>query len=101
MVPDNVSSTDVARYYGDGAKYKSVWDRMNIINKNAKAISAAVEAGQDPFAVPLDDTQTAAKSNKSQGIHGCCDFCSWNSVFCTLHILFLRFVFSSSVRSPC
>ncbi|PVH77945.1 hypothetical protein DL98DRAFT_422919 [Cadophora sp. DSE1049] len=59
---------DVARYYGDGAKYKSVWDRMNIINKNAKAIAAAVDAGQDPFAVPLDDTQTAAKSNKAQDI---------------------------------
>ncbi|KAG4439123.1 hypothetical protein IFR05_005410 [Cadophora sp. M221] len=59
---------DVARYYGDGAKYKSVWDRMNIINKNAKAISAAVDAGQDPFAVPFDDTQTAAKSSKAQDI---------------------------------
>ncbi|KAK0124023.1 hypothetical protein ONS95_009009 [Cadophora gregata] len=59
---------DVARYYGDGAKYKSVWDRMNIINKNAKAIAAAVDAGQDPFTVPLDDTQTTAKSQKAQDI---------------------------------
>ena len=70
VVPDNVSSLDVARYYGDGAKYKSVWDRMNIINKNAKAIAAAVDAGQDPFAVPLDDTQTSAKSSKTKGTHG-------------------------------
>ena len=78
--------TDVARFYGDGAKYKAVWDRMNIISKNAKAIAAAVEAGQDPFAVPLDDTQSAAKP-KAKGIpqllHCFSDF-----VLCTLHILF-------------
>ncbi|CZT53038.1 uncharacterized protein RSE6_14471 [Rhynchosporium secalis] len=59
---------EVGRFYGDGAKYKSVWGRMSVINKNAKAIAAAVEAGQDPFAVPLDDTQTSAKSDKTQEI---------------------------------
>ncbi|CAL3970304.1 unnamed protein product [Diplocarpon coronariae] len=53
---------DVGRFYGDGAKYKSVWDRMKIINKNAEAIAAAVEAGLDPFQVPLVDSMLAVKS---------------------------------------
>ncbi|PMD37335.1 hypothetical protein L207DRAFT_74220 [Hyaloscypha variabilis F] len=47
---------EVGRFYGDGAKYKSVWDRMNIINKNAKLLTDAVEAGRDPFKVELIDT---------------------------------------------
>ncbi|XMA09739.1 hypothetical protein WAI453_002530 [Rhynchosporium graminicola] len=77
---------EVGRFYGDGAKYKSVWGRMSVINKNAKAIAAAVEAGQDPFAVPLDDTQTSAKSDKTQGIHGCCFLGA--PVRCKLQIFF-------------
>ncbi|PBP20182.1 hypothetical protein BUE80_DR009006 [Diplocarpon rosae] len=53
---------DVGRFYGDGAKYKSIWDRMKIINKNAEAIAAALEAGLDPFQVPLVDSMQAVKS---------------------------------------
>lgn len=57
---------------------------MTIINKNAKAISGAVESGGDPFAVRLDDTQSAVKS---KGIHGCCV----TSPLHTTQHLFLRF----------
>ncbi|KAE9364597.1 hypothetical protein N431DRAFT_447767 [Stipitochalara longipes BDJ] len=52
---------EVGRFYGDGAKYKSVWDRMSIINKNAKLLTKAVEAGLDPFKVELIDTTSKAQ----------------------------------------
>ncbi|KAH8654136.1 hypothetical protein BGZ60DRAFT_386768 [Tricladium varicosporioides] len=48
---------EVARFYGDNSVYKSVWDRMNTISKHAKNLTAAVEAGQDPFTVPLIDSK--------------------------------------------
>ncbi|PBP23364.1 hypothetical protein BUE80_DR005982 [Diplocarpon rosae] len=53
---------DVGRFYGDGATYMSIWHRMKIIIKNAEAIAAAVEAGLDPFQVPLVDSGQAVKS---------------------------------------
>lgn len=96
VVPDNVSSLDVARYYGDGAKYKSVWDRLNIINKNAKAIAAAVDAGQDPFAVPLDDTQTSASPPRLKVPTGSC----FSRLLHIAHLLFLRLLISFTL-SPC
>ncbi|KAF4613410.1 hypothetical protein G7Y89_g15477 [Cudoniella acicularis] len=46
---------EVARFYGGGTKYKSVWYRMTQINKHAKLLAAAVEQGNDPHAVELND----------------------------------------------
>jgi hypothetical protein len=60
---------EVGRFYGDGAKYKSVWDRMNIINKNAKLLTKAVEAGLDPFKVELIDATSKAQGNKGNIFH--------------------------------
>ncbi|CZR56747.1 uncharacterized protein PAC_06636 [Phialocephala subalpina] len=69
---------EVGRYYGDGAKYKSVWDRMNQISKNAKVLRDAVDAGLDPFTMELNDAP--AGKSKPQGKHGCTNeplaFCS-------------------------
>ncbi|KAH6666957.1 hypothetical protein B0J14DRAFT_490240 [Halenospora varia] len=48
---------EIARFYGDDSAYKSVWDRMNTMSKHAKNLVAAVEAGQDPFTVPLVDSK--------------------------------------------
>jgi hypothetical protein len=89
-VPDNVFRIDVGRYYGGGAKYKSVWDRMTLINKHAKTLSAAVDAGMDPFDVELNDSE--AKQSKNQG--------SGFGVFlCHLHIS--PFHFPCNCRSAC
>ncbi|TVY62724.1 hypothetical protein LSUE1_G006157 [Lachnellula suecica] len=55
---------EVARFLGGGAKYKTVWDRMNQINKHAKHITAAVNAGQDPSTVEVQD----ASKPKAQDI---------------------------------
>jgi len=46
---------DVARFLGGGAKYKTVWDRMNPYKAHAKLITAAVNAGQDPSTVEIQD----------------------------------------------
>ena len=62
--------SEVGKYYGDNAKYKSVWDRMNIVNKNAKLLTKAVEAGQDPFKVELLDSAQSGIP-KGQGNNGC------------------------------
>lgn len=62
LVPDNTFS-EVGKYYGHGTKYKSVWDRMSQINKNGKVLKAAVEAGQDPFKVPLTSLPSEGKGN--------------------------------------
>jgi hypothetical protein len=58
---------DVGRYYGGGAKYKSVWDRMNLINKNAKSLKAAVDAGLDPITVDLIDAEAGKSKNQGSG----------------------------------
>jgi hypothetical protein len=58
--------TEVGRFYGDGAKYKAVWDRMNIMNKNAKLLMKAVEAGLDPFKVELIDATPKGSGNKAK-----------------------------------
>jgi hypothetical protein len=66
-VPDNIYEIDVGRYYGGGAKYKSVWDRMNLINKNAKSLKAAVDAGLDPITVDLIDAEAGKSKNQGSG----------------------------------
>jgi hypothetical protein len=66
-VPDNIFRIDVGRYYGGGAKYKSVWDRMNLINKNAKSLKAAVDAGLDPITVDLIDAEAGKSKNQGSG----------------------------------
>ena len=56
---------EVARYLGGGVKYKQVWDQMNRMNQHAKALKAAVDNGNDPMNVELNDT--AAQGGKSKG----------------------------------
>ncbi|KAH8782157.1 hypothetical protein BGZ57DRAFT_926143 [Hyaloscypha finlandica] len=52
---------EVARFWGDGIKYKSCWDRCNLMHKNAKLLRDAVEAGLDPFQVELIDAPSKAQ----------------------------------------
>ena len=66
-MPDNIFRIDVGRYYGGGAKYKSVWDRMNVINKHAKSLRSAVDAGLDPITVELNDTEATKSKNQGSG----------------------------------
>jgi hypothetical protein len=56
---------EIGRFYQNGVKYKAVWDRMHVINKNAKLLTKAVEAGLDPFKVELSDgAPVKAQGNK-------------------------------------
>lgn len=72
MVPDNVLSLDVGRYYGGGLKYKQVWNKMKPVKDIARALTTVVEAGLDPNDVDLADY---GLKSKTQGIH-CCSFAS-------------------------
>jgi hypothetical protein len=75
---------EVGRFYGDGAKYKSVWNRMNIMNKNAELLRKAVKAGLDPFTVELHD---ALQSGTPKGRGNKSDEISERPLFiCTEHI---------------
>jgi hypothetical protein len=80
---------EVGRFYGDGARYKNVWDRMNIINKNAKLLTKAVEAGLDPFKVELIDATPKAQGNKGRILHHCLSFAQ--STVCLLFFCCSRF----------
>ena len=57
---------DVAKMYGGGKKYKGIWDAMNPINKNAKALKEAFDAGLDPITVDL--TEGSQKGNECQSL---------------------------------
>jgi hypothetical protein len=57
---------DVARFLGGGAKYKTVWDRMNPYKAHAKLITAAVNAGQDPSTVEVQDFKPKAQGSDEQ-----------------------------------
>jgi hypothetical protein len=54
---------DVARFLGGGAKYKTVWDRMNPYKAHAKLITAVVNAGQDPSTVEVQDFKPKAQGS--------------------------------------
>lgn len=61
-----LANLEVARFWGDGVKYKSCWDRCSLMHKNAKLLRDAVEAGLDPFKVELIDAPSKVQGNKSK-----------------------------------
>jgi hypothetical protein len=57
--------TEIARFYGDGANYKSVWNRFQTFILHSKAQTQAVNAGTDPYKVQfLDGTGGKAAKGK-------------------------------------
>ncbi|RDL36409.1 uncharacterized protein BP5553_05761 [Venustampulla echinocandica] len=58
---------EVGKYYGGGTTYKAVWGRMTQINKHAKLLATAVENGQDPIEIELNDKAQNGKP-KAQDI---------------------------------
>ena len=61
-----LANLEVARFWGDGVKYKSCWDRCSLMHKNAKLLRDAVEAGLDPFKVELIDAPSKVQGNKGK-----------------------------------
>ena len=57
--------TEIAKYLGGGAKYKQVWDRMNLYKQASQVLKDAVSNGQDPMTVDLDTIQVG--KSKSSG----------------------------------
>ncbi|KAG9236712.1 hypothetical protein BJ875DRAFT_503184 [Amylocarpus encephaloides] len=53
---------EVAKFYGGGTKYKAVWDRMTKVNNFSELIHEAVDRGEDPMGVVLDDTALVPKA---------------------------------------
>jgi len=78
-----VFELEVGRFYGDGTKYKAVWGRMNQINQNAKALTAAVAAGVDPITVELNDGPYVPQKSRPKG-QGKMDT-DFRSFICSLH----------------
>ncbi|KAG0646543.1 hypothetical protein D0Z07_7656 [Hyphodiscus hymeniophilus] len=60
---------EVSKYLGGGSNYKQVWDRMSRINKHAKTLRDAVDHGQDPMTVELNDTAQGGKPKPSDSTH--------------------------------
>jgi hypothetical protein len=83
---------EVGRFYGGGAKYKSVWDRMNQINKHAKTLRDAVEAGMDPINIELNEN---AQRGKTKGIGGRSNLADFLLSFARITISFCQ------PRIPC
>lgn len=52
-MPDALA--EVGKKYGGGTKYKAVWDRMTQLKAYAKLINEAIQAGDDPITVELND----------------------------------------------
>ncbi|TAQ86433.1 hypothetical protein B7494_g5243 [Chlorociboria aeruginascens] len=55
---------EIAKYFGDGLKYKGAWNRLSIINRNAEALRSAVHAGIDPYTIDIN----ASPGIKSKGL---------------------------------
>ncbi len=66
MIPDNGVWVEIARFYGDGANYKSTWSHFSKVNKNAKLLAQAVEAGLDPLSVELIDAPAKVQGSKGE-----------------------------------
>jgi hypothetical protein len=60
----------VGKKYGGGTTYKAVWGRMNQINKNAKLINEACDAGLDPLTVNLVEAPAQTGQPKGKGSQG-------------------------------
>ncbi|RFU25836.1 hypothetical protein B7463_g10504, partial [Scytalidium lignicola] len=60
---------ETAKYYGDGAGYKTIWSRCAKIKDTAQALRDAVDKGIDPHTVSIDEV---AKSSplKTKGENG-------------------------------
>jgi hypothetical protein len=69
LIPDNGAWVEIARFYGDGANYKNTWAHFSKVNKNAKLLTQAVEAGFDPLSVELIDAPAKAQGSKGENSH--------------------------------
>ena len=68
MIPDNGVWVEIARFYGDGANYKNTWAHFSKVNKNAKLLTQAVEAGFDPLSVELIDAPAKVQGSKGENL---------------------------------
>lgn len=62
--PSDITFPDVAKYYGDGVKYKAIWDRMTLMKRHANSLKDAYDHGMDPHTVELKDSLGATPKSK-------------------------------------
>ncbi|KAH8805948.1 hypothetical protein F5884DRAFT_755497 [Xylogone sp. PMI_703] len=60
---------ETAKYYGDGAGYKTIWSRCAKIKETAQAFRDAVDEGKDPHTVSIDEAAKASPL-KTKGANG-------------------------------
>lgn len=89
ILPDNGYCEETSKLYGQGTKYKAVWDRMTQINANAKLLRQAYDATGDTSSIELSDAhRTGAKGSRS------------DELLSSMLILLCTYLFPFSARLP-
>lgn len=79
-------SAEVAKFYGFGNDYKSIWNQLKPINGFSKELRAAVDNKKNVDAVVFKPASRGG-ANKSSGSELCPGYRSTSFFYCFKHIL--------------